>query len=131
MTPTPKKKIASEKLTQIVHTRLSQSDYDILLKRATAENSGEQKINLSKYLNSIIHDSIIANSHSLKMSLRQIEQVLLNIDSRLLQIEKNTEAAEYPSEMIQKISECLSLLQTLQADLHKIEAEVSKWLSQN
>ena len=66
---TPKKKLASAKLTQIVHTRLSQSDYDILLKRAAAENSDEQKINLSKYLNSIIHDSITANSHSLKMSL--------------------------------------------------------------
>lgn len=76
-------------------------------------------------------NSTISNYHFLKINFRQIDQQLINIDSRLLQIQKNTEVSGYPLEMIQKISECLILLQSLQTDFQKTEAEVSKWLSQN
>ena len=79
----------------------------------------------------ILHDSTISNYHFLKINFRQIDQQLINIDSRLLQIQKNPEVSGYPLEMIQNISECLILLQSLQADFQKTEAEVSKWLSQN
>lgn len=126
-----KKPIDSERLSRMVGIRISENDYKILIERAKSESSDPEKVIFSKYLCGILHDSTISNYHFLKINFRQIDQQLINIDSRLLQIQKNTEVSGYPLEMIQKISECLILLQNLQADFQKTQAEVSKWLSQN
>lgn len=83
-----KKATASEKLTKVVAIRISQTDYDIFLEKAKMENPESTKINISKYLCSVLHDSTISNFHFFKKNFRQVEQALLNIDSKLLQIEK-------------------------------------------
>ena len=96
-----KKPIDSERLSRMVGIRISENDYKILMERAKSESSDPEKVNFSKYLCGILHDSTISNYHFLKINF------------------------------LQKISECLILLQSLQADFQKTEAEVSKWLSQN
>ena len=89
------------------------------------------KINISKYLCSVLHDSTISNFHFLKKNFRQVEQALLNIDSKLLQIEKNSAGSFYPEEMLEKISECKRQLEKLEFDFQKLEEEISKWQSPN
>ena len=111
-----KKPIDSERLSRMVGIRISENDYKILMERAKSKSSDPEKVNFSKYLCGILHDSAISNYHFLKINFRQIDQQLINIDSRLLQIQKNTEVSGYPLEMIQKISECLILLLSLLAD---------------
>lgn len=61
-----KKATASEKLTKVVAIRISQTDYDIFLEKAKMENPESTKINISKYLCSVLHDSTISNFHFLK-----------------------------------------------------------------
>lgn len=126
-----KKATASEKLTKVVAIRISQTDYDIFLEKAKMENPESTKINISKYLCSVLHDSIISNFHFLKKNFRQVEQALLNIDSKLLQIEKNSAGSFYPEEMLEKISECKRQLEKLEFDFQKLEEEISKWQSPN
>lgn len=58
-----KKATASEKLTKVVAIRISQTDYDIFLEKAKMENPESTKINISKYLCSVLHDSTISNFH--------------------------------------------------------------------
>ena len=55
-----KKATASEKLTKVVAIRISQTDYDIFLEKAKMENPESTKINISKYLCSVLHDSTIS-----------------------------------------------------------------------
>lgn len=126
-----KKATASEKLTKVVAIRISQTDYDIFLEKAKMENPESTKINISKYLCSVLHDSTISNFHFLKKNFRQVEQALLNIDSKLLQIEKNSAGSFYPEEMLEKISECKRQLEKLEFDFQKLEEEISKWQSPN
>ena len=118
-----KKATASEKLTKVVAIRISQTDYDIFLEKAKMENP--------EYLCSVLHDSTISNFHFLKKNFRQVEQALLNIDSKLLQIEKNSAGSFYPEEMLEKISECKRQLEKLEFDFQKLEEEISKWQSPN
>ena len=61
-----KKATASEKLTKVVAIRISQTDYDIFLEKAKMENPESTKINISKYLCSVLHDSTISNFNFLK-----------------------------------------------------------------
>ena len=82
-----KKATASEKLTKVVAIRISQTDYDIFLEKAKMENPESTKINISKYLCSVLHDPQFKFSF-FKKNFRQVEQALLNIDSKLLQIRK-------------------------------------------
>ena len=49
-----KKATASEKLTKVVAIRISQTDYDIFLEKAKMENPESTKINISKYLCSVL-----------------------------------------------------------------------------
>ena len=86
---------------------------------------------ISKYLCGVLHDSTISNFHFLKKNFRQVEQALLNIDSKLLQIEKNSAGSFYPEEMLEKISECKRQFEKLEFDFQKLEEEISKWQSQN
>ena len=113
-----KKATASEKLTKVVAIRISQTDYDIFLEKAKMENPESTKIKIS-------------NFHFLKKNFRQVEQALLNIDSKLLQIEKNSAGSFYPEEMLEKISECKRQLEKLEFDFQKLEEEISKWQSPN
>ena len=117
-----KKATASEKLTKVVAIRISQTDYDIFLEKAKMENPESTKINISKYLCSVLHDSTISNFHFLKKNFRQVE---------LLQIEKNSAGSFYPEEMLEKISECKRQLEKLEFDFQKLEEEISKWQSPN
>ena len=56
-----RKTTASEKLTKVVAIRISQTDYDIFLEKAKMENPESTKINISKYLCGVLHDSTISN----------------------------------------------------------------------
>lgn len=76
-----KKPIDSERLSRMVGIRISENDYKILIERAKSESSDPEKVNFSKYLCGILHDSTISNYHFLKINFRQIDQQLINIDS--------------------------------------------------
>ena len=67
-----KKPIDSERLSRMVGIRISENDYKILIERAKSESSDPEKVNFSKYLCGILHDSTISNYHFLKINFRLI-----------------------------------------------------------
>ena len=126
-----KKATASEKLTKVVAIRISQTDYDIFFRKS---KNGKSGIHKNKYFKILMQR--FTRFHNFKFSFLKRIFVKSNrsysiIDSKLLQIEKNSAGSFYPEEMLEKISECKRQLEKLEFDFQKLEEEISKWQSPN
>ena len=126
-----KKATASEKLTKVVAIRISQTDYDIFFRKS---KNGKSGIHKNKYFKILMQRFTRFHNFKfsfLKKNFRQVEQVLLNIDSKLLQIEKKFGRIFLSGRNVGKNSECKRQLEKLEFDFQKLEEEISKWQSPN
>lgn len=117
-----KKPVESEKLSYVLGIRISESEREMLVRRAVECGFPDT----GKYCRSILRDSNLMNWSDLNRELRKIKYQILNLESILKQIEKNAIYGSYPVETQHRFQECVCQMQELSKKLEELLEDQEK-----
>lgn len=117
-----KKPVESEKLSYVLGIRISESEREMLVRRAVECGFPDT----GKYCRSILRDSNLMNWSDLNRELRKIKYQISNLESILKQIEKNAIYGSYPVETQHRFQECVCQMQELSKNLEELLGDQEK-----
>lgn len=117
-----KKPVESEKLSYVLGIRISESEREMLVRRAVECGFPDT----GKYCRSILRDSNLMNWSDLNRELKKIKYQISNLESVLKQIEKNAIYGSYPVETQHRFQECVCQMQELSKKLEELLGDQEK-----
>lgn len=114
-----KKAEGSEKLSYVLGIRISESEREMLFRRAAERGFPDT----GKYCRSILRDSELMSWSDLNRELRKIKFQIADLESVLKQIEKNVTYGSYPMETQKRLLECVEEIRRISQKLEELQPD--------